>query len=213
MRLLYSTEQTPYQLFNIRLWGVIPSHIAKGFVRNMTRQQAGSPVYRCSKFYLPCSAVWAYEALSALSLDKDYKFDERHLEDAKVENGFFTAPPFNIKNILTVFNKPAITLCQYSVDTIFSTHVIQCHPINVVVHQCWHHLHFVLFTITLLVLKGSLKSLLFFLRKVNFYKGFAAGHGSVLSQEDVHASALGMVFIKSKALLKTGISAWISTTQ
>lgn len=146
--LLYSTEQTPYQLFSMRLWGAIPSHTAKGFVLNMTRQREGTPVYICSELYLLCSAIWAYEALSALSLDEDYKFDEWHLEDAKIENRFFTAPPFNIKKILTDFNKPAITLCQYHVDTIFSTHVIQCHPVNVVVlhlaswafHSVYYHI-------------------------------------------------------------------------
>lgn len=74
--LLNSTEQAPYQLFSMRLWGAIPLHIAKRFVLNVTRQQSGSPIHKCSEFYLPCSAIWAYEALSALSLDQGYRFDE-----------------------------------------------------------------------------------------------------------------------------------------
>lgn len=33
-----------------------------------------------------------------------------------MENKSFTAPSFNIKNILSDLNKPAITLCHYSAD-------------------------------------------------------------------------------------------------
>lgn len=48
--LLNSTEQTLYQLFSMRLWGTVCLHIAKCFERNMTRQQSGSPIYKCSEF-------------------------------------------------------------------------------------------------------------------------------------------------------------------
>lgn len=77
-----------------------------------------------------------------------------------MENKSSTAPSFNIKNIHSDLNKPAITLCHHSGDN-FS---VSFSVIPSMLQSCT-----ILFTATLLVLKESLKSPSFFFLEVSLW--------------------------------------------
>jgi len=127
----------------------------------------------------------------------------------------FTAPPFNIKNVLFLFKKPAGILHQYSVDTLFFVSLLFRAAPSTLPSCTWHHLRCHLFTTTFVVVNRSLKPLF-------FYRILAYGRVSVMvtalcsRRWMCMACRPGMVLIKYKALhkvlLTSDISKWVSKT-
>lgn len=134
--LLSFSEQTPYQLFSTRLWGAVPLLCAGGSVLTLAGQlsvQGTTAVdFICHEMRMGLGGSFTFVLRSRLSV----WWALCHLGYAKMENRSFTGPSFNIKNILSDLNKPAITLYHYSVDN-FS---VSFSVIPSTFQSCtWHH--------------------------------------------------------------------------